>query len=130
MEIHVKVLGALQIVIGALGTCAVLLFVLVFSGAAHLIVASGQPNAGAAAGSLGLIELVLVCLIVITSLPALIVGIGLVKRRPWARIGGIVLCMFELMFVPFGTMVGVYGLWVLFSKETETLFTPVRAASS
>ena len=24
--------------------------------------------------------------------------------------------------MPFGTLVGIYGLWVLFSKETEQLF--------
>jgi hypothetical protein len=24
--------------------------------------------------------------------------------------------------IPFGTIVGVYGLWVLFSKDTERLF--------
>ena len=27
------------------------------------------------------------------------------------------------MMVPFGTIVGAYGLWVLFSKDTERLFT-------
>ena len=25
---------------------------------------------------------------------------------------------------PFGTLVGLYGLWVLFSKDTERLFAP------
>jgi hypothetical protein len=26
------------------------------------------------------------------------------------------------MMIPFGTIVGAYGLWVLFSKDTERLF--------
>jgi hypothetical protein len=30
--------------------------------------------------------------------------------------------------VPLGTIVGVYGLWVLFSKETERLFSGVQSA--
>ena len=38
-----------------------------------------------------------------------------------------VVSILSLMMVPFGTIVGVYGLWVLFSKETERLFTPPNA---
>jgi hypothetical protein len=44
------------------------------------------------------------------------------RRRPWARVLGIVLCILGLLHLPFGTIVGVYGLWVLFSPETEALF--------
>jgi len=35
-----------------------------------------------------------------------------------------VISILSLMMIPFGTIVGVYGLWVLFSKDTERLFTP------
>jgi hypothetical protein len=53
-----------------------------------------------------------------------ITGIGLLRLRPWARIAGIVISIIGLKMIPFGTIVGVYGLWVLFSKDTERLFTP------
>jgi hypothetical protein len=33
-----------------------------------------------------------------------------------------VISILSLMMMPFGTIVGVYGLWVLFSKQTEQLF--------
>jgi len=46
----------------------------------------------------------------------------LIRMRPWARIVGIVLSVLSLMMVPIGTLVGIYGLWVLFSKDTERLF--------
>ena len=65
----------------------------------------------------------------VLSLPGIIVGVGLYQRRSWARIGGIVLSVFELIMVPFGTIVGIYGLWVLLSKETEPLFAPPGAPS-
>jgi hypothetical protein len=45
-----------------------------------------------------------------------------VKRKSWARIGGIVLSIFDLLWVPLGTILGAYGLWVLFSKDSEQLF--------
>ena len=41
--------------------------------------------------------------------------------RPWARIVGIIVAILSLLNIPLGTIVGVYGLWVLFSKETEQL---------
>jgi hypothetical protein len=44
------------------------------------------------------------------------------RLRPWARIAGIVICILSLMMVPFGTIVGLYGLWVLFNKDSERLF--------
>ena len=47
---------------------------------------------------------------------------GLFRFRPWARILGIVLSIFDLIWVPIGTIVGAYGLFVLFSKDTERLF--------
>ena len=66
------------------------------------------------------------------SLPGIITGIGLLRLRPWARIAGIVLSILGLMAMPIGTIVGVYGLWVLFSKDTERLFAaqPTSASSA
>ena len=36
----------------------------------------------------------------------------------------IVLCAINLINIPFGTIMGVYGLWVLLNNETERLFIP------
>ena len=47
-------------------------------------------------------------------------------RLPWSRIAGIVISIVMLMMIPFGTVVGLYGLWVLFSKDSERLFSPRR----
>ena len=35
----------------------------------------------------------------------------------------------SLIMIPFGTVLGAYGLWVLFSKETERLFAPTAITS-
>ena len=123
MDTHVKVLGALQIALGALGLMAALLLVFVFGGAAGIVGSSGDPESAIAVPIIGLTGMALVAFLLITSLPGLIVGIGLLRFRPWARIAGIVLSIISLMMIPFGTVIGVYGLWVLFSKDTERLFT-------
>jgi hypothetical protein len=124
METHVKVLGALQIAMGTLGLFAAVVLVLVFGVASSAVGMSGDPEATIALPIIGITGLALVTFLVVLSLPGVIIGIGLIQHRPWARIAGIVLSILGLMMVPFGTIVGVYGLWVLFSKETERLFSP------
>jgi hypothetical protein len=127
MTTHVKVLGALQIAFGALGLLFAVLMIFVFGGAASIVGASGNPDASFAVPIIGLTGMALVGFVTVTSLPSLIVGIGLLKFRPWARIAGIVLSIVVLVMVPFGTIIGAYGLWVLFSGDTERLFTTASA---
>lgn len=126
MDTHVKVLGALQIAFGAIGLLFAVLLVFVFGGAAGIVGASGDPEASIAVPIIGLTGMALVGFLALTSLPSVIVGIGLVRLRPWARIAGIVISMLSLVMIPFGTIVGVYGLWVLFSPDTERLFAAAQ----
>jgi len=127
METHVKVLGALQIAMGAFGLFSALVLVAVFGVASSAVGMSGDPDAAFALPIIGVTGMALVAFLVTLSLPGVVVGIGLIQRRPWARIAGIVLSILSLMMVPFGTILGVYGVWVLFSKDTERLFTPIAA---
>src|SRR5438128_9502627 len=88
-----------------------------------IFTAADDPDAMVALPVIGLTGAALVSFLLVLSLPGLITGIGLLQRRPWARIAGIVISIIGMMFIPFGTLIGVYGLWVLFSKEDERLFT-------
>jgi len=127
METHVKVLGALQIAMGVFGLLGALALVLIFGVASSAVGLSGDPDAAFALPIIGITGVALVSFLVALSLPSVVVGIGLIQRRPWARIGGIVLSILGMRMIPFGTILGVYGVWVLFSKETERLFSPVAA---
>ena len=122
MDTHVKVLAALQIAFGAIGVLLALLMIFVFGGAAGIVGASDTPEAAIAVPIIGLTGTALVAFLLLTSLPGVVIGIGLLRLRPWSRIAGIVISIIALMMVPFGTIVGAYGLWVLFSKDTERLF--------
>ena len=128
MDTHVKVLGVLHVAMGALGLIGALLLVLVFGGVAGIIAADGDPDAAVAVPIIGLTGTALVACVAALSLPAVIVGIGLVQFRSWARIGGLVLSILDLIWIPFGTILGVYGLWVLLSKDTERAFKGTAAA--
>ena len=54
-------------------------------------------------------------------MPAILGGWVLLNFRPWARPLMIVLSVLHLIHVPFGTALGVYGLWVLFSDDSRRL---------
>ena len=122
MDTHVKVLGTLQIAMGAMCLFGALVLTLVFAGGFGAASLSDDPDAAIALPFIGLTGAALVAFLLILSLPGIVTGIGLLQLRPWARIVGIVLSVLGLMAMPIGTIVGVYGLWVLFSKETERLF--------
>jgi hypothetical protein len=123
METHVKVVGVLTIVFGVLGLCLAGLLTLIFAGSAAVVAANADADGRIAVPIIGLTGSALVGFLVIWSLPGLVVGFGLVKHRPWARIGGIVVAVLALIAIPFGTVFGVYALWVLFSPDTERLFS-------
>ena len=58
----------------------------------------------------------------VLSVPGIIAGVGLLSYQPWARILTIVLSILDLISIPFGTALGIYGLWVLFTTEGARLF--------
>ncbi|MGH3118566.1 MAG: hypothetical protein ACRD09_04540 [Vicinamibacterales bacterium] len=123
MDTHVKVLGVLHIVLGALGVFGALVLMLAFGSAGGIVGASADPDdARIALPIIGLAGAGLVAFVLLTSVPGIVAGWGLLKFRPWARILAIVLSIFALIMIPLGTIVGVYGLWVLLNKDTERLF--------
>jgi hypothetical protein len=127
MDTHVKVLGALEIALGVMGLFGAAILLVIFGVGATAVGTSGDPDAAFALPIIGVTGMALVMFLAVLSLPGIVIGIGLMRRRPWARIAGIVLSIVSLMIMPFGTAVGVYGLWVLFKGETERLFNPVSA---
>lgn len=123
MANHVKILGILHIVFSSLGIVVAVGMLFLFGGLAG-VVGSADPSENniAGMGVLGAIGAIVFIVILALSLPGLIAGIGLIKFRPWGRILGIVISALDLISVPFGTALGIYGLWVLLSNETEAIF--------
>src|SRR4029453_13047298 len=84
--------------------------------------AASDPDAWMAAPILGFTGAALGVFMLILSLPGIIAGVGLLKLNPWGRIRTILLSALNLMNFPFGTILGVYGLWVMLSDEGSRLF--------
>jgi hypothetical protein len=58
------------------------------------------------------------------SLPGLAAGIGLLTRKPWARILAIVVGILNLANMPLGTLIGLYTMWVLLQEAATDYFAP------
>lgn len=56
------------------------------------------------------------------SIPSVIAGYGLLKRKRWAKISTIVAGAFAAMQFPFGTALCVYTFWFLFSEPGKVLY--------
>jgi hypothetical protein len=130
MRDHIKLLGILNIVWSSISIVIALIVLLVFGGLAGVlgIVGAGSGDNSSSgllvAPFLALIGFFVVALLCIISLPALIGGIGLVKFRPWSRVFMIVISVLHLISFPFGTALGVYGLWVLLHEDARREFEP------
>lgn len=124
METHVKVVAILYLVFSALGVVGALVVLLIFGGAAGIVgsAASDEPGARVAVPVLGAIGGFLAVFILICSVPGLLAGWGLLQYQEWARILTIVLSVLNLFAFPFGTALGVYGLWTLLNQQTIPLF--------
>ncbi len=115
-HLHVRVVGWLHIV-GA--------FMLMATGAFLFLFFAGM-GAGAADPEafriLGAIGFALIVFMFLMSVPGLVAGYGILKRRSWARVIGIVVGALDLPLFPIGTVVGAYTLWVLTDKNSIDYF--------
>jgi hypothetical protein len=125
MDQHVHVIGILWIILGVLGLCFGLFVLLLLLGISFL------PSIGAEAPDiLRIVAYVAGAFFALLGVPRIIAGVGLLKKREWARILTIVLSFFELWNVPFGLALAIYSLVILFKPETIALFNAASARPS
>src|SRR5271165_511305 len=79
---HIKILGWIHVIFGALGLMAAFVIFTVFGGIAGLVGVSGDSDARVAAPILVLIGGVVLVIIAVLSIPGLIGGIGLLNFKP------------------------------------------------
>lgn len=60
----------------------------------------------------------------VLAVPGLIAGVGLLKRKSWARLLAIVISLLNLLNFPLGTALALYSLFVLFQTSATEYFEP------
>ena len=121
MESHIKIVGILHVILGGMGILAAIAIIALFGGLAGLAGMADNGDAAVAVPILGGIGGLIAIVLMMFSLPGLIGGIALLNLAPWSRVYMIVISALHLLHVPVGTVLGVYGLWVLTKPETAAL---------
>lgn len=129
MQQHVKLVAILNIVYGSIWILLGLVVFALLGGVGFLTSFEGRADAEQALPILVLIAVFIFGILLIVSAPAIVAGVGLLYYRPWARVLTIVVSALHLLNVPFGTALGIYGLWALLKPETEAMFRGLPPAA-
>ncbi|MCP3144789.1 hypothetical protein [Pyxidicoccus xibeiensis] len=119
LEGHRRILGILFIVMNALTLLAAVAVVGVMLFASTL----GGPDMPQESRTVMLVGTLGMggCLLLV-GLPGIITGVGLLKRRRWARMAALVLGIISLPSAPLGTAVGIYALWFYMQQGSDQVF--------
>jgi len=116
MEKHINIVAALQIGFSILGLIiGGLIFTILFFIGDFVDEAEAQAV-------LSILANIVMVVIVILSIPGITAGIGLLKRKEWARILTLILSVLDLVNFPVGTAVGAYSIWAMVQPEVVEQF--------
>ena len=124
MDGHITAVGALCI---GLSVLAILVGGFIFVLLSGIGFAVHEEEAATILSTIGFI---VGAFFTIISIPGIIGGIGLLKRREWARILVLIISALQLINIPIGTAIGAYSIWVLVQTETVRLFNPILPVPS
>lgn len=118
MAEHVRLLGWVYIVFNLIGVLVAGVVFLAIIGGGLL---SGDAEAIFITSILGT---AISGFVLLVSAPGIVAGVGLLKRKSWARILALILGFLNLLNFPLGTALGVYTIWVLMQEESALYFAP------
>lgn len=120
MTAHLKLLGILQVVWGAIG---------LLLGVSTLMLALGAVAIGVTSEGREIPAGVTAAAFAACAVALLVVGFGnawagsaIGRRQPSGRLATLGLTIPNLLVLPFGTALGIYALWVLLNDETRRMF--------
>jgi len=117
MEKHVHFIGILWIVFGALSLIGGFITFSILFGISFIPSISYEAHF-----ILRTIGLYTCLVLAIFSIPKLVAGIGLMKKKEWARILTLIISFLCLLNFPLGTALGIYSFVILLKDETIQLF--------
>ncbi len=119
MNKHIDVISVLWIVSGCLGILMGIFILVLFNGIAYI------PDMDWEASQiLKIIGVWVGGFIALFSVPEIIGGIALTKRKEWGRILVLVVSFFNLIWFPLWTALGVYSIVILLNDESVKICNP------
>jgi hypothetical protein len=118
---HNKIIGIMHLIWG--GFNALTLFIVMAIFLAILGGISRDPHAPPALFAVfGLFGPFAALIAVALTLPPILAGYAMLKRKSWAKVAGIVAACLTSLSMPFGTALTVYTLWFLCGPEGDKLY--------
>ena len=118
---HNKVIGIMHLIWGGfhalMAVIMGLFFILMFAGISQD--PQTPPEAKAFFGFFGFL---VAAVMVSVSLPSLLAGYALLKRKNWAKVASIIAAGLMAMSVPFGTALTVYTIWFMCGEQGNYLY--------
>ncbi len=124
MEKHITVVAVLRLVFSALGLITGVVLYVLLSAFGYLIDDLQVKTV------LSIIVNIAMVVLVVLSIPGIIAGIGLLKRKEWARILTLILSALDLINFPLGTALAVYSIWALVQPEVMAEFNKTSSKVS
>jgi hypothetical protein len=122
VKAQVDFLGLLFIVWGLLTVVVGVSTLALGVGAAALITSSSGGGSHVAAGLVGAAFTTLAFIAMVWGAVHVIVGVPLRRYTPWSRLVALMLGSVDLLLLPFGTVLGVYALYVLLNEKGKSMF--------
>jgi hypothetical protein len=116
MQKHINIVAALQIGFSIFGILFAFLIYVILNLIGDF---TDEPEANVI---LSIVANAIATVFIILAIPGIIGGIGLFKRKEWARILVLILSVLDLFHFPVGTAVGVYSIWALVQPEVVAEF--------
>jgi hypothetical protein len=112
---HNKVIGIMHLIWGGFNALMMLLFV------PFIIIILGPMGSDPTAPPelktvFAAFGVLIVLFTLVFSIPPLLAGYAMLRRKRWARVMGIIAGCFEALSMPFGTALCVYTLWFMFGQ--------------
>jgi hypothetical protein len=124
-DTHVKVLAVLLMVTGVLALGGGL-FMLLATGFALTVINQAIGHMFPA-GLLAPVVLSVPWFLIAFAAAKMAAGLGLLDYAPWARSLAVAVLVLGLLNLPFGTALGIYGLWVLLSASGQEHYRQATA---
>jgi len=110
----VRMLAVGFVIVGVIHAVMALFILFVYGGKATITPGTGQEFLPV----IGLLGNTSFVLVFIASLLGVVAGLGLWQLSPWGRPLGIAVSLVQIFVIPFGTVLGIAGLLLLWRKQS------------
>ncbi|MEM6643117.1 MAG: hypothetical protein AAF616_09075 [Bacteroidota bacterium] len=124
LQANKRTLGIVHIVYGAL-TALVFVFIGAFISILEPFIMEAIEDEGSAEGLMvfdlvaSIIRIVFAFIFILSALPSIIGGIGLVQQKSWGMVVSLIAGCLAILSFPFGTILGIYSIYVFVQHNKQ-----------